>query len=172
MNKIKILLLSLLGIGIICSSCEKSVNEPQSPEPEIPQPKPMPEATYELRGTIKATDFVAVADGMRNDYISFYDEQNFYTLFIDFYTDESNAYLPSGNYALSPTKLDSAYNEYSYFTLTPSSDLERFTDGWVEVIADENDPSGYLVHKIRAYFTLISGESVSMEYSGTILSAN
>ena len=132
----------------------------------------MPEATYELRGTIKATDFVAVADGMRNDYISFYDEQNFYTLFIDFYTDESNAYLPSGNYALSPTKLDSAYNEYTYFTLTPSSDLERFTDGWVEVIADENDPSGYLVHKIRAYFTLVSGESVSMEYSGTILSAN
>ena len=131
--------------------------------------EPLPEADYAIAGRITASEFVNFADGRRNDYISFYDELNGYVLYIDLYTDESNAFLPSGDYPLADGFDNCAYREYTYFTPTPSSDLVRFTEGWVSVIADENDPSGYTLHKIRAYFTMTTGETVSLDYTGTLI---
>lgn len=131
--------------------------------------EPLPEADYAIAGRITASEFVNFVDGRRNDYISFYDELNGYVLYIDLYTDESNAFLPSGDYPLADGFDNCAYREYTYFTPTPNSDLVRFTEGWVSVIADENDPSGYTLHKIRAYFTMTTGETVSLDYTGTLI---
>ncbi len=131
--------------------------------------EPLPEATYALAGRITASDFLSFSDGRRNDYISFYDEITFHTLYIDLYTAESNTIVPEGRYPLADNFDNAAYREYTYLSLIPNGELYRFTDGWVEVMADENDPSGYTLHKIRAYFTMESGETVSLDYTGTII---
>lgn len=132
--------------------------------------EPLPEATYALSGRLIVSDFVAYADGKRNDYISFYDEQSSLTLYIDLYSSESNTMLVSGRYPLSDSCDNSTYREYSYLTLTPQSEeLLRFTDGWVAVLADKDDPSGYPLHKIRAFFIMESGDSVSLDYTGTLV---
>lgn len=37
------------------------------------------------------------------------------------------------------------------------------------LLADNNHSSGYPYHKIRAYFNMENGDSVSLEYEGTII---
>ena len=131
-------------------------------------PQPLPEATYALANGIIASDYVNYADGKRNDYVSFYESETGYALFIDLYTAESNTLLNTGRYLLADNFDNSAYREYTYITFETNGDLYRFTEGWVEVIADAEHSSGYPYHKIRAYFVMESGESVSLEFEGTI----
>ena len=132
-------------------------------------PQPLPEATYELSGGLVATSYVSYAIGLRNDYLSFYEAERDYALYIDLYTSESNTILPTGRYLLSDEMKNCAFREYCYLTLETDGDLYRFTEGWVEVIADAEHSSGYPLHNIRAYFVMESGESVSLEYEGTII---
>ena len=132
-------------------------------------PQPLPEATYELSGGLVATSYVSYAIGLRNDYLSFYEAERDYALYIDLYTSESNTILPTGRYLLSNEMKNCAFREYCYLTLETDGDLYRFTEGWVEVIADAEHSSGYPLHNIRAYFVMESGESVSLEYEGTII---
>lgn len=132
-------------------------------------PQPLPEATYALNERIAVSDYVKYEGGKRNDYISFFEESTDRTLFLDIYTDESNTLLPTGRYLLADNFDNAVYREWSYLTLyTGTDDLLRFTEGWAEVIADAEHSSGYPYHKIRAYFVMESGESVSLEFEGTI----
>ena len=132
-------------------------------------PQPLPDATYKLSGGLTATSYVSYADGLRNDYLSFYEASRDYALYIDLYTSELNTMLSTGRYLLADTFKNSAYREYCYLTLETDGELNRFTEGWVEVIADAEHESGYPLHNIRAYFVMESGESVSLEYEGTII---
>ena len=134
----------------------------------IENPTPMPEATYSLNERLTVTSFVTYADGCRNDYMTFYQESTGYAVYLDIYTSEDNTMLETGRYVLANTPNDAVYYEWSYFTPYTNSDLYRFKDGWVEVIADAEHSSGYPYHKIRGYFTMESGESVSLEFEGTI----
>ena len=135
----------------------------------IENPTPMPEATYALNDHISVMTLVTYADGLRNDYITFYDGATGYAVYTDIYTADSNTMLPTGRYILSNDMVDTVYYEWSYFTPYTDSDLYRFTEGWLEVIADGEHSSGYPYHKIRGYFVMESGESVSVEFEGTII---
>ncbi len=135
-------------------------------------PTPMPEATYALGDRISVISLVTYADGLRNDYITFYDEATGYAVYTDIYTADSNTMLPTGRYLLSNDKVNTVYYEWSYFTPYTNSDLYRFTEGWLEVIADGEHSSGYPYHKIRGYFVMESEESVSVEFEGTIIEQN
>lgn len=133
----------------------------------IENPTPMPEATYSLNERLIVSTYVSY-DGCRNDYMTFYQESTGYAVYLDIYTSEDNTMLETGRYVLANTPNNAVYYEWSYFTPYTNSDLFRFTDGWVEVIADAEHSSGYPYHKIRGYFTMESGESVSLEFEGTI----
>lgn len=135
----------------------------------IENPTPMPEATYALSDRISVKSLVTYADGLRNDYITFYDEATGYAVYTDIYTADSNTMLPTGRYLLSNDMVNTVYYEWSYFTPYTNSDLYRFTEGWLEVIADGEHSSGYPYHKIRGYFVMESEESVSVEFEGTII---
>ena len=138
----------------------------------IDNPTPMPEATYALDSRIAVTSLVTYADGMRNDYMTLYDETTGYAVYMDIYTDQSNTTLPTGRYLLSNETVNTVYYQWSYFTPYTNSDLYRFAEGWAEVIADAEHSSGYPYHKIRAYFLMESGESVSIDWEGTITFKN
>ena len=135
----------------------------------IDNPTPMPEATYALNDRISVMNLVTYADGLRNDYITFFDETTGYAVYTDIYTADSNTMLPTGRYLLSNDMVNTVYYEWSYFTPYTNSDLYRFTEGWLEVIADGEHSSGYPYHKIRGYFVMESEESVSIEFEGTII---
>lgn len=138
----------------------------------IENPTPMPEATYALGDRISVKSLVAYADGLRNDYITFFDEATGYAVYTDIYTADSNTMLPTGRYLVSNDMVNTVYYEWSYFTPYTNSDLYRFTEGWLEVIADGEHSSGYPYHKIRGYFVMESEESVSIEWEGTVVNQN
>jgi hypothetical protein len=135
----------------------------------IDNPQPMPEATYALNDRLLVTSLVTYADGHRNDYMTFYDELTGLAVYLDIYTSESNTILETGRYLLADSYDNAVYYQWSYFVPYVNADLVRFTDGWLEVIADAEHSSGYPYHKIRAYFDMESGESVSIEFEGTIV---
>ena len=188
----------LLALMLVATACENNTNTPtpENPEEETPKgdeenkddegskedednkneednswienPTPMPEATFVLNDGIAVSSIVTVADGMRNDYMTFYQESTGYAVYFDIYTADSNTMLPTGRYILSNEQMNTVYYEWSYFTPYTDSNLYRFTEGWLEVIADAEHSSGYPYHKIRGYFVMESEESVSVEWEGTI----
>lgn len=189
--KIKNLFMLLLAFTLVATACEET-KSPETPDnteqPDTPDdpnyedegskeednswidnPTPMPEATYTLNNQISVMSLVTYADGLRNDYITFYDEATGYAVYTDIYTADSNTMLPTGRYLLSNDMVNTVYYEWSYFTPYTNSDLYRFTEGWLEVIADGEHSSGYPYHKIRGYFVMESEESVSIEWEGTII---
>ena len=196
--KIKNLFMMLLALMLVATACENNTNTPtpENPEEETPKgdeenkddegskedednkneednswienPTPMPEATFVLNDGIAVSSIVTVADGMRNDYMTFYQESTGYAVYFDIYTADSNTMLPTGRYILSNEQMNTVYYEWSYFTPYTDSNLYRFTEGWLEVIADAEHSSGYPYHKIRGYFVMESEESVSVEWEGTI----
>ncbi len=135
----------------------------------IDDPMPMPEATYVLNERLAVSSYVSYSEGKRNDYMTFYQESTGYAVYLDIYTSESNTMLETGRYLLADIDDNAVYREWSYFTPYTNSDLIRFTDGWVEVIADAEHSSGYPYHKIRAYFDMENGDSISLEFEGTIM---
>lgn len=192
--KIKNLLMLLLAFTLVATACEET-QTPQTPDNTeetddpnkgddenkeddenkneednswIENPTPMPEATYALGDRISVMSLVNYADGLRNDYITFYDEATGYAVYTDIYTTDSNTMLPTGRYLVSNDNVNTVYYEWSYFTPYTNSDLYRFTEGWLEVIADGEHSSGYPYHKIRGYFVMESEDTVSVEWEGTI----
>ena len=151
---------------------EDDENKNEEDNSWIENPTPMPEATYALSDHISVMSLVTYANGLRNDYITFYDEATGYAVYTDIYTADSNTMLPTGRYLLSNDMVNTVYYEWSYFTPYTNSDLYRFTEGWLEVIADGEHSSGYPYHKIRGYFVMESEESVSIEWEGTIVEQN
>ena len=151
---------------------EDDENKNEEDNSWIDNPTPMPEATYTLNNQISVMSLVTYADGLRNDYMTFYDEATGYAVYTDIYTADSNTTLPTGRYLLSNELQDTVYYEWSYFSPYTNSELYRFTEGWLEVIADEEHSSGYPYHKIRGYFVMESEESVSVEFEGTIIEQN
>ncbi len=122
------------------------------------------DADYELYIEGEASCFAATADGVRNDYITFYDNISGGTLFIDFYAADATGYLPSGRYELGEAVAGSCSQQYTYFMRTPDVDFERFSEGYAEVVRD--DRNRYVIH---AEYTLLSGETVAMLFRGRIV---
>ena len=127
-----------------------------------------PGTLYVMDGPFDVTDWVKYENGYRNDYISFYEIDSGYAIYFDIYTAESNTTLPSGRYLLSDGYDNCAHREWCYFTFYTDGDLNRFTDGYIEVIADTEHDSGFPYHTIKADLVMESGDSVSIAFEGTI----
>lgn len=189
--KITQLLIALLAVAVVaCEPVEDKITPPDNNTEEpnenegnenegnenegnednswIENPTPMPEATYALNTRLSVSSLVTITDGMRNDYMTFLDELTGYAVYLDIYTDQSNTTLPTRKYMVSSEQMNTIFYQWSYFTPYTDSDLYRFSEGWAEVIADTEHSSGYPYHKIRAYFVMESGESVSIDWEGTI----
>lgn len=124
------------------------------------------EATYMLGDNITASTYVLETNGLRNDYVSFYDASTGYTLFIDFYSPIDGAYLPSGEYPLGDGSSMTSAQEYTYLTLYTDGDLLRFVDGKATVVAHYDAVTNVTTHSVTAYYTMESGETVSLQYGG------
>ena len=153
---------------------EDPTPEPEpEPEPEpIPEPEPLPEATYEFLEGISTSVYTLETNGLSNFYISFSKDTSSETLFIDFYAPAGSSYLPTGVYPLGDGSSMTCAQEYTYLTLYLDGDLLRFSDGKVTVIADPEHESGYPWYRIVALFTLLNGETVSLDYNGQLIFGN
>ena len=147
---------------------ENPIPDPE-PEPE-PEPEPLPtEADYEFRGNLHASIFVLETNGLRNDYLSIYEEASGRSLFIDFYSPLGGEYLASGEYPLGDGSSMTCAQQYTYLTLVNDGDLLRFSEGVARVEVDADHESGYPWYTIDAYFVMESGESVLLDYDGQIV---
>lgn len=147
---------------------ENPIPDPD-PDPE-PEPEPLPtEADYEFRGNLRASIMVfETEDGLRNDYLSIYEEASDRSLYIDFYSPLDGEYLASGEYPLGDGSSMTCAQEYTYLTLFTNGELLRFSEGVARVEVDANHESGYPWYTIDAYFVMDSGESVLLDYDGQI----
>ena len=125
-------------------------------------------ATYVMDGPFDAASWVSYKDGYRNDYISFYETDSGYSIYFDIYTNQSNTTLPTGRYEISNDYNDCAYREWSYFTFYNDGELNRFKEGYVDVVVDTEHESGYPYHTINAQCVMDSGDIVTLEFVGTI----
>lgn len=158
-------------------ACEDKNTEPVVPDNPVPEnpipdpePEPLPtEADYEFRGNLHASIFLLETNGLRNDYLSIYEEASGRSLFIDFYSPLGGEYLASGEYPLGDGSSMTCAQEYTYLTLVNGGDLLRFSEGVARVVVDADHESGYPWYTIDAYFVMESGESVLLDYDGQIV---
>jgi hypothetical protein len=152
-------------------ACEEPTTQPTPPEDDTTQyqPETYPEGTYHFTGQLAAKRQVLETNGLRNDYISFYDEDSGDALYIDFYSESGNEELASGKYELGDgTQAMTFDQQYTYMKFSGSDDLHRFAEGSVCVAVDMEHESGYPWYHFTAYLTMSNGESVSLDYEGQV----
>ena len=174
--KIKNLFTLLLTFTLFATACENNTNTPTPENPEeenkednnndTPVHPELEAATYELRDNLDVRVHPMQTNGLRNDYVSFYDVYSDITLFIDVYAPIECEYLPSGVYPLGDGSAMTSAQEYTYVTLETDADLIRFTDGWAVVTATHDEATGETTHKVTAYYTIGNGETISLQYEG------
>ena len=134
---------------------------------ELGEMKEVPESTYMLSENLDARVHPLQTNGLRNDYVSFFDVYRDITLFIDFYAPLECEYLPSGYYPLGDGSSMTSDQQYTYITFETNGDLNRFEDGWADVRAEVLE-DGSIKHKVNAHYTLPSGETVGLKYEGVL----
>lgn len=150
-------------------ACEEPNTLPTPPEDDNPQyvPETYPEGTYHFAGELVVNRQVLETNGLRNDYISFYNEDSGNTLYIDFYSVSGGEELASGKYELgNGTSAMTFDQQYTYMTFSGSDDLHRFAEGSVCVAVDIEHESGYPWYHFTAYLVMSNGVSVSLDYEG------
>ena len=158
---------------IACDEREITPDTPDTPQEEPnqdpdPSPKPYPQGTYHFSEGILASIYTTETNGLRNDYISFYDDATGHTLFIDFYCPIGNDYLAIGDYVLGDGSAMTCHQEYCYIMFSGSEELYRFTEGGASVFVNPEHESGYAWYQITGYFELPSGQGVSLHYEGQL----
>lgn len=146
---------------------EENKEDENNGDEELGEMMDVPESTYMLMENLDARVHPLQTNGLRNDYVSFFDAYTDHTLFIDFYAPIECEYLPSGYYPLSDGSSMTSAKEYTYITFETNGDLNRFVDGWADVRAELQD-DGSVKHKINAHYTLESGETVGLKYEGVL----
>lgn len=131
--------------------------------------KPAEDATYVLNNNITAYVYTMETNGLRNDYVSFYDNATDRTLFIDFYSTLEGSHLPSGTYPLGDGSAMTTDQRYTYITFYTGADFKCFTEGSATVTAYTDEATGTTAHHVTAYYTMENGETVSLDYSGTFI---
>ena len=174
--KIKSLIALLISSALLTVACEPTTPQDTPTPPteenkgnndeENPVHPELPEATYTLEKNLDVRVHPLQTNGLRNDYVSFYDVYSDITLFIDFYAPIDCAYLPSGKYPLGDGSSMTSAQEYTYVTLETGADFIRTTEGWAVVTATHDETSGDTTHKVTAYYTMENGESISLKYEG------
>jgi hypothetical protein len=183
------IILALL-VMVACDKAEDNTNTPTPPNVETPEDENGEENGDENGGendgeneednsiaTIHTfTEFNSSAhvitldtNGLRNDYVTFYDTQTGYALYIDFYSPIESEYLPNGTYDLSDGSSMTLDKQYTYFTYYTDGELIRFIEGSAKVNVDPNHESGYPFYTVSARFVTADMEGIKVEYQGQIL---
>ena len=172
-----ILYFAMVAIALMFVACDEREVTPDTPDtpqeepnqdPDSqPEPKPYPQGTYHFSEGVQGSIYT-MEGGLRNDYLSFYDDATGHTLFIDFYCDPSNEYLATGDYLLGDGSAMTCHQEYSYVLFAGSDELFRFSEGGVSVFVNPEHESGYPWYQITGYFEMLSGESVSLNFEGQL----
>ena len=183
--KITNIFFALLTVAIVACEATDDTPTPQPPvgdnteEPggdtEELEPIEIPEgvenATYVLVDNLDVRVHPLQTNGLRNDYVSFFDVYADRTLFIDFYSPMECEYLPSGRYELGDGSSMTSDKQYTYITLETNGDLIRFVEGWAEVRATPLE-DGSVKHEVAAHYTMDSGETVWVHYEGVMTIKN
>lgn len=149
---------------------QEEPNPTPDPDPDpLPEPKPYPQGDIHFSEGISASVYTLETNGLRNDYLSFYDNATGNTLFIDLYSDPSNANVAIGEYLLGDGSAMTCAQEYTYLKYSWSDDLYRFVEGSAYVVVDVEHESGYPWYHVTGYFSMADGTSVSLDYEGQII---
>ncbi|MBQ3173679.1 MAG: hypothetical protein IJB56_05180 [Alistipes sp.] len=125
------------------------------------------DATYCFVDNITASVDILQTNGLRNDYVSFYDNVKGHTLFIDFYSPLEGEYLPSGTYPLGDGSSMTSDQQYTYILLAGQEDFIRITEGSATV-AVVSTATGAIIHSITANYTMTTGDTIALQFIGTI----
>ena len=125
------------------------------------------DATYCFVDNITASVDIMQTNGLRNDYVSFYDDVKGHTLFIDFYSPLGGEYLPAGTYPLGDGSSMTSDQQYTYILLAGQQDFIRITEGSATV-AVVSSATGAIIHSITANYTMTTGDTIALQFTGTI----
>lgn len=104
-----------------------------------------------------------------NFFLTFVDENQGYTLKLDFYATEDLGYLPSGEYALAGMNGGEVSSAYSRFFFNRTDTVgSTFSRGSVNVEAAPNEETREVYYEIDGTFYFEDGNSVVLCYEGLI----
>ena len=104
-----------------------------------------------------------------NYFLTFIDQKQGYTLYVDFYTTEELGYLPSGDYLLAGMNGGEISTAYTRFLFTPTDTVgSTFSSGSVNVVASPNEETREVYYEIGGTFYFSDGNSVALSYEGLI----
>ena len=104
-----------------------------------------------------------------NYFLTFIDEKQGYTLYVDFYTTEELGYLPSGDYQLAGMNGGEISTAYTRFLFTPTDTVgSTFSSGSVYVVASPNEETREVYYQISGTLYFADGNSVVVDYEGLI----
>ena len=104
-----------------------------------------------------------------NYFLTFIDQKQGYTLYVDFYTTEELGYLPSGDYALAGMNGGEISTAYTRFLFSTTDTVgSTFSSGSVNVVASPNEETREVYYEIGGTFYFSDGNSVALSYEGLI----
>ncbi len=104
-----------------------------------------------------------------NFFLTFVDERQGYTLYVDFYTVDELGYLPSGEYALAGMNGGEISTAYTRFLFNPTDTVgSTFSSGSVNVEAAPNEETREVYYNISGKLYFADGNSVVLSYEGLI----
>ena len=178
------IILALL-VMVACDKAEENTNTPTPPNVEIPEDENgedngnddswMDEvidtsgADYLFAGDITGKVIVQESNGLRNDYISLYNNTTGLVLFMDLYSPMGLSYVTPGIYAFGDGSAMTVNKEWCYVYFNDNEPLMRFVEGRVKVIVDPEHSSGYPYYHITARFVNDAEEVIAADYEGQLI---
>ncbi|MBO5882753.1 MAG: hypothetical protein J6Q21_05895, partial [Alistipes sp.] len=105
----------------------------------------------------------------KNFFLTFVDEKQGYTLYVDFYTTEELGYLPSGDYSLAGMNGGEISSAYTRFLFNPTDTVgSTFSSGGLNVRAMPNEETREVYYQISGMLYFEDGNSVALSYEGLI----
>ena len=126
-------------------------------------------ADYLFAGDITGKVIVQELNGLRNDYISLYNNTTGLVLFMDLYSPMGLSYVTPGIYAFGDGSAMTVNREWCYVYFNDNEPLMRFVEGRVKVMVDSKHSSGYPYYNITARFVNEAGEVIAANYDGQLI---
>ena len=126
-------------------------------------------ADYLFAGDITGKVIVQESNGLRNDYISLYNNTTRLVLFMDLYSPMGLSYVTPGIYAFGDGSAMTVNREWCYVYFNDNEPLMRFVEGRVKVMVDPEHSSGYPYYHITARFVNDAEEVIAADYEGQLI---
>ncbi len=121
---------------------------------------------YNLTEGLAASSYSYSAN---NFFLTFIDQKQGYTLYVDFYATEELGYLPSGEYALAGMNGGEISSAYTRFLFNPTDMTgSTFSSGSVNVVASPNEETREVYYNVTGVLYFADGNSVVLSYEGLI----